>query len=106
MRPNVRPAIRQLLRQMEVSAKLSTEPCWVLRVTGRAALLVPTPDGQYRFARGFLRSTVTEAMVLGLVRLGDELADVPQYGGGGNLWSWDGGHLKGRTIHPVRAMAR
>lgn len=93
-----KPATRQLVRHLESRANLVDEPCYILRHVQRAALIIPTLHGAYHFARGFYRYTVDQAVTDGIVTLGPDLVDVPQNGGGGPLWTWDGGGLMGRTI--------
>lgn len=91
----VRPAVRKLVSAVEAAA--AKGPCWILSLTAMSAL-VGSGDGGPVFLGGFRRSTVTQAVDLGLIRLGGDKVDVPQYAGGGKNWEWDGGALLGRTV--------
>lgn len=95
-----RRPIRDLVRQLEYRSTFG-RPCYVKRNTVHAAIIVPSlrngADGPYEYWRTFQRATVHEAIVLGLVVLGDALGDVPEFSGPASHWSMSSGHM-GRTI--------
>lgn len=94
--PMIRPAVTQLVEAVTAAVELG--PCWVLRAPGQVALIGPDGSGGHRFVAGFRRPTLSDALGLGLLVLGEGLVPVPQYTGGGSTWAWDGGHHQGRTI--------
>ncbi|OUD03357.1 hypothetical protein [Streptomyces swartbergensis] len=95
-----RPAVRDLISLLRFRSSFG-RPCYIKRNQRHAALIVPElrngPDGPYAHLKTFDRATVHEAVVLGAVRLGPELVDVPAFSGNRNHWAFEPAH-RGRTI--------
>lgn len=97
---NARPPIRDLVKHLEYRSTFG-RPVYVKRNQQYAALIVPElrngADGPYGYLKTYQRATVHEAIVLGFVRLGGELMDIPRFAIAGRHWCADAG-LMGRTI--------
>lgn len=96
----LRPAVRDLIKSLEFRAVQNAQgrPCYLMRTTHDAGLVVPVLSASYDFLRAFRRATVDEAVNLGLVALGEDLRDMPPYSYGGTRWGYRTCGLKGRTI--------
>lgn len=95
-----RPVIRELVHLLKFRITYG-RPCYIKQSQSHAALIVPHlsdgPDGPYSWLRGFQRSTIHEASVLGYITLGPCLVEVPEHAGKVGGWYRDS-DLLGRTI--------
>lgn len=72
-----RPGVRELVEDL-ISHSGFAGSCWIVPSPTRWALLLPREDGPLYFTQSRQRSTVDEAVALGLVRLG-ELEPLPEH---------------------------
>lgn len=75
-----RRPVRELAELVEFRKDMHS-PCWVIRTPDNCALIVPTLHGRMEYLRTFKRATITEAVAMRLVVLGDELEKVPGFTG-------------------------
>lgn len=83
----LRPAVRDLIRELEFRAD-PERSCWLIRVTaGRYSLIVPAMYGPLDWLRLIDVRTVEEAVAAGLVTIGEpEL--MPPFNYGGPKYRW------------------